>query len=108
MSNLKKTMVLGTLAIFLSTAINAQQKLDDVLKALDAKSESYSEIAQTIWDLAEMGYQEEKSAELLQKTLADAGFTIKKGVAGIPTAFTAEYGSGAPIIGIMGEYDALP
>ena len=101
-------MVLGTLAIFMSTAINAQKKLDDVLKTLDAKSESYGEIAQTIWDLAEMGYQEEKSAALLQKTLTDAGFTIKKGVAGIPTAFTAEYGEGAPIIGIMGEYDALP
>lgn len=101
-------MLLGALAIFMSTATNAQKKLDGVLKALDAKSESYGEIAQTIWDLAEMGYQEEKSAALLQKTLADAGFTINKGVAGIPTAFTAEYGSGAPIIGIMGEYDALP
>ena len=99
---------MGALAIFMSTATNAQKKLDDVLKNLDGKSESYGEIAQTIWDLAEMGYQEEKSAALLQKTLADAGFTINKGVAGIPTAFTAEYGSGAPIIGIMGEYDALP
>jgi len=101
-------MLLGALAIFMSTATNAQKKLDDVLKNLDAKSESYGEVAQTIWDLAEMGYQEEKSAALLQKTLTDAGFTINKGVAGIPTAFTAEYGSGAPIIGIMGEYDALP
>lgn len=108
MSNLKRSIVLGALAIFMSTATNAQKKLDDVLKNLDGKSESYGEIAQTIWDLAEMGYQEEKSAALLQKTLADAGFTINKGVAGIPTAFTAEYGSGAPIIGIMGEYDALP
>ena len=101
-------MVLSALAIFMSTGINAQKKLDAVLNNLDAKSESYGEIAQTIWNLAEMGYQEEKSAALLQKTLADAGFTIKKGVAGIPTAFIAEYGSGAPIIGIMGEYDALP
>ena len=108
MSNLKKSMVLSALAIFMSAGINAQKKLDAVLNNLDAKSESYGEIAQTIWNLAEMGYQEEKSAALLQKTLADAGFTIKKGVAGIPTAFIAEYGSGAPIIAIMGEYDALP
>ncbi|MBT8182258.1 MAG: amidohydrolase, partial [Eudoraea sp.] len=42
------------------------------------------------------------------KTLSDEGFTIKKEVAGIPTAFVAEYGSGAPIIAILGEYDALP
>ena len=108
MSNLKKSMVLSALAIFMSTGINAQKKLDAVLNNLDAKSESYGEIAQTIWNLAEMGYQEEKSTALLQNTLTDAGFTIKKGVAGIPTAFIAEYGSGAPIVGIMGEYDALP
>ena len=55
-----------------------------------------------------MGYQEEKSSALLQKTLADEGFSIKKGVAGIPTAFIAEYGNGTPVIAIMGEYDALP
>jgi aminobenzoyl-glutamate utilization protein B len=55
-----------------------------------------------------MGYQEEKSSALLQKKLSEAGFKITKGVAGIPTAFIAEYGSGTPIIAIMGEYDALP
>ena len=55
-----------------------------------------------------MGYLEEKSSALLQKTLSDAGFSIKAGVADIPTAFVAEYGSGLPIIGILAEYDALP
>lgn len=108
MSDLKKSMVLGALTIFMVTGIHAQKDMEAVLNNLDAKSESYGQIAQTIWGLAEMGYQEEKSAALLQKTLADAGFKINKGVAGIPTAFTAEYGSGSPIIGIMGEYDALP
>lgn len=78
------------------------------MRQLDAKSEYFGDIAQQIWSLAEMGYQEEKSAALLQKTLKDAGFSIKSGVAGIPTAFIAEYGKGSPIIGIMGEYDALP
>jgi len=82
--------------------------VDDVIKKLEDKAETYGDIAQNIWGLAEMGYQEEKSAALLQKTLQDEGFTIKTGVAGIPTAFIAEYGKGAPIIAIMGEYDALP
>ena len=45
---------------------------------------------------------------LLQETLKQAGFTIQPGVAGIPTAFIATYGSGGPVIGILGEYDALP
>ena len=95
-------------ALFLNASLNAQKKVNDVIKKLDAKAESYGEIAQNIWNLAEMGYQEEKSSALLQKTLEDEGFTIKKGVAEIPTAFIAEYGLGHPIIAIMGEYDALP
>jgi len=107
-ATLKKSIAVSALATTVVFTSSAQNKLDGVLKNLDAQSESYGEIAQTIWKFAEMGYQEEKSAALLQKTLSDAGFTIKKGVAGIPTAFLAEYGSGSPVIGIMGEYDALP
>ena len=83
----------------------AEQK---IINNLEAKASSYGEIAHEIWQWAEMGYLEVKSAGLLQKTLSDEGFTIKTGVAGIPTAFIAEYGSGYPVIGILGEYDALP
>ena len=61
-----------------------------------------------IWDWAEVGYQEYKSSELLQSELAAHGFTITKGVADIPTAFIAEYSNGGPVIGILGEFDALP
>ncbi|TLP81660.1 amidohydrolase [Maribacter sp. ACAM166] len=89
-------------------SVNAQKSEKEILKDLEQKSESYGTIAQTIWDFAEMGYQEEQSSGLLQKTLQGAGFTVKKGVAGIPTAFIAEYGSGSPVIAIMGEFDALP
>lgn len=81
---------------------------ENTFKAIDAKSETYSTIALQIWDWAEMGYKEEKSAALLQQTLQEAGFEITTGVAGIPTAFTAEFGNGGPVIGILGEYDALP
>ena len=84
------------------------QKTDKITANLDAKKEVYSSIAQQIWGFAEMGYQEEKSAALLQETLSDEGFKVTKGVAGIPTAFFAEYGEGLPVIAILGEYDALP
>ena len=86
----------------------AQKKPVDVLKKLEAKTAYYSGIAQQIWGLAEMGYQEEQSSALLQETLSAAGFKITTAVAGIPTAFTAEYGSEGPVIAILGEYDALP
>jgi aminobenzoyl-glutamate utilization protein B len=80
----------------------------DVFKNLDSDSEKYEAIALKIWNWAEVGYKEVQSSELLQSTLSEAGFKIEKGVAGIPTAFVAEYGSGGPIIGILGEFDALP
>lgn len=99
------------LLVVLSTtifSIRAQKSEKEIIKKLEQKSEAYGDIAQNIWELAEMGYQEEQSSGLLQKTLQDAGFTINKGVAGIPTAFIAEYGSGSPVIAIMGEFDALP
>jgi aminobenzoyl-glutamate utilization protein B len=68
----------------------------------------YKNIALQIWDYAEVGYKEVKSSALLQKTLADNGFSVKTGVADIPTAFVASYGSGSPVIGILAEFDALP
>jgi len=55
-----------------------------------------------------LGYLETESSALHQKTLVEAGFDVQAGVAGIPTAFVAEFGSGSPIIGIMAEFDALP
>lgn len=61
-----------------------------------------------IWDYAELGYKETKSAALHVQNLKEAGFSVETGVAGIPTAFVATYGSGSPVIGILAEYDALP
>ena len=84
------------------------QKQDLVLNHIDDHSSHYGKTALKIWDYAEVGYQEYKSTAELQTLLDDAGFKIKAGVAGMPTAFTAEYGEGNPIIGILGEFDALP
>ncbi len=78
------------------------------MSSLDARADHFAEIAHSIWTYAEVGYQEVKSTRLLQEELAAAGFTIEAGVAGMPTAFIASYGSGEPIIGVLGEFDALP
>ena len=79
-----------------------------VIQSLEAKKQQYVDVATNIWNLAELGYKEGKSANLLQSMLKEEGFTIETGVAGIPTAFTATFGSGTPVIGVLGEYDALP
>ena len=90
---------------FLLVQLSAQS---DVIKTIDDNAEHYKDIAHQIWEYAELGYQEEKSSTLLQSTLKEAGFIIEAGVAGIPTAFSATYGSGSPVIGMMAEFDALP
>ncbi|MEZ5289214.1 MAG: amidohydrolase [Vicinamibacterales bacterium] len=79
-----------------------------VLASIDAGAARYGEVALKIWGFAEVGYQEQQSSQLLQEQLRSAGFTVKAGVAEIPTAFTAEWGHGDPVIGIVGEFDALP
>ncbi|MGF2411102.1 amidohydrolase [Ferruginibacter sp.] len=92
---------------------NAVNKLTEGLKTEAAKNiqsgyDNYKKIALNIWGYAEVGYKEIKSSALLQNTLQQNGFTVQAGVAGMPTAFVATYGSGSPVIGILAEYDALP
>jgi aminobenzoyl-glutamate utilization protein B len=80
----------------------------EAMEHLQQGYERYRDISLRIWEYAELGYKEVKSSALLQETLKDAGFRVDAGVAGIPTAFVASYGSGSPVIGILAEYDALP
>lgn len=81
---------------------------DLVTDSIDARQDVYRDIAMRIWEFAEPGYLEVRSSELLQSTLAQEGFTIERGVAGIPTAFIASAGSGAPVVALLAEFDALP
>lgn len=64
-------------------------------------------LKQRIWELAELSLQEHKSSRILRDLLAKHGFKIQSGVADMPTAFVATYGSGKPVIAILAEYDAL-
>lgn len=66
------------------------------------------EISDAVWEYAELGLVEYKSSKLISDELKKHGFKIEMGVAGIPTAFVAKWGSGRPVISVLGEYDALP
>ena len=79
-----------------------------VLQRVDARAARYGDLSRRLWELAEPGFQETKSAALLVAELQAAGFRVRERVADIPTAFVAEWGTGRPVVGIMGEYDALP
>ncbi|NKI31890.1 M20 family metallopeptidase [Croceivirga thetidis] len=105
---MKKSFLTFAIIGLVSIVAQGQKDKSSALSKIDAKKETYTAIADKIWGFAEMGYQEVQSTALLQETLENEGFTITSGVANIPTAFVAEYGSGGPVIGILGEFDALP
>ena len=98
----------AALLTILSLTIPARAQDFDVSRFVDQRYPETARIARTLWEYAEVGYQEERSSALLQTVLIDEGFDIEAGVAGIPTAFVATYGDSGPVIGILAEYDALP
>lgn len=81
----------------------------DIIEAsVAAHADEWINVSKKIWGFAEVGYEESQSAALLCEELAKHGFTVTKGLANIPTAFKGVWGSGSPVMGILGEYDALP
>ncbi|MFK8040867.1 amidohydrolase [Congregibacter sp.] len=100
---------LGSVALLVFSSLSsAQTDKTDVVSSLNSNYDRYQSIAETLWSSPELGYLEVESTRLLQSALEEEGFSVEKGVAGMPTAFTATYGNSGPIIGILGEYDALP
>lgn len=77
------------------------------INSIEAKRDIYTAMSDRIWELAETRFEERQSAALLCDHLEREGFFVERGIAGIETAFAATFGSGAPVIGILGEYDAL-
>jgi aminobenzoyl-glutamate utilization protein B len=79
-----------------------------VIASVNAHEQALIKLSDEIWAYAEIAFKETQSSKVLADYAEAQGFRVQRGVAGIPTAFTATYGAGAPIIGIMGEFDALP
>jgi aminobenzoyl-glutamate utilization protein B len=79
-----------------------------VIQEIENQSESLIVISDQIWDFAETALKEVKSSSLLADYAEENGFRVTRGVADMPTAFIAEFGEGSPVIGVLGEYDALP
>jgi len=118
----RKALIAATLFMTLATGAFATDAEDDSITPppadwtdakrgavdwIESNTSQLEEINQKIWEYAEPGMLEYRSAAYLTGLLADRGFEVERGVAGLPTAFTARYGSGDPVIGILAEYDAL-
>ena len=79
-----------------------------VQQSVNSRFENLTELSDKIWSYEEIAFQESQSAAALSSYAEELGFKVTRGVGEIPTAFVAEYGSGSPVIGILGEFDALP
>lgn len=78
------------------------------IEAIDQISSEIHLMAMKLWDYSEIALMEAQSADFLAGVLEEEGFSVERGVAGLPTAFVATWGSGSPVIGVLAEYDALP
>lgn len=79
-----------------------------VFESIETRKESLIALSDRIWGFAETGFEERKSSAALEAALSGEGFEVRAGLAGIETAFEASYGSGGPVIALLGEFDALP
>ena len=107
MKCLNAGIIIATLLGFVVPVVAKAQKPTIESLVSDQAAASVA-LAQEIWDLAELGYQEANSSAAMQRYLQAAGFEVEAGVAEIPTAFVAQFGAGGPTIGILAEFDALP
>ncbi|MEX0937726.1 MAG: amidohydrolase [Pirellulales bacterium] len=104
-----RVVSIGMLAVaMLLAARPALAQKEALLVSIDSRADETWQAARQIWEWAEPGYQEKQSSAVLVEMLRAAEFEIEQGVAEIPTAFTATFGSGTPVVGILGEFDALP
>lgn len=111
----KRYLAIAATFICIAFPLFAQKKAPkpDPLKqaiqqTIDSRFVAMTELSDQIWAFEEIAFQEFKSSAALSAYAEELGFKVTRGVGEIPTAFVAEYGSGSPIIGIMGEFDGLP
>ena len=82
-------------------------RYEQYINVIDQKNDVFCNISDYLWENPEIPFHEYGAAELITDVLEKEGFSLNRGVAGMPTAFTATYGNGSPKLGILAEYDAL-
>ena len=105
-SSLLSFLVIVISGIAQQTVLSANKK--ELLVSIAFHEKNLIQLSDSIWSFAETAFKEHKSSKLLADYAEANGFTVQRGVAEMPTAFVASFGSGKPIIAVMGEFDALP
>src|SRR5262245_27552124 len=102
-----------SLVVFVSglqpiAAADGKQNKEEAVASIEKQKPELVSLSDQVWRFAETALRETRSSKALADYAERQGLEVKRGVAGMPTAFVASYGQGRPIIGILGEYDALP
>ncbi|MGZ5515144.1 MAG: amidohydrolase, partial [Candidatus Aminicenantales bacterium] len=98
----------GLLIVSQLAAGASVKKKEEVVASIERHKAEIIDLSDQVWGFAETALLETRSSKALADYAEKQGFTVQRGVAGLPTAFVASYGEGRPIIGVLGEYDALP
>ena len=101
-------LLAGLSVISLLAAGASVKKKEEAVASIERHKAEIIALSDEIWAFAETALLETRSAKALADYAERQGFAVERGVAGLPTAFVASYGEGRPIIGVLGEYDALP
>jgi aminobenzoyl-glutamate utilization protein B len=101
-------LLVGLLIVSQLAAGAAVKKKEEAVASIDRHKAEIISLSDQVWGFAETALLETRSSKALADYAEEQGFAVKRGVAGLPTAFVASYGEGRPIIGVLGEYDALP
>jgi len=103
-------IIITGIALCLTTALFAQMSANKqaIIASVEKHENELIKLSDEIWANAEIAFEEDKSSKLLSDYAEKNGFKIERGVGGMPTAFVATYGSGKPVISVLGEFDALP
>lgn len=101
-------LFLAALSVTSSALAQTTNAKADAIARVERQRADLITLSDRVWETAETALREDRSADLLAAYAEKQGLRVERGIAGMPSAFTASYGEGRPVIAIMGEYDALP
>src|SRR5688572_31807234 len=112
MTHIRHRLVLVALLVLAGVTLNGQGKTDDykreVATSVDGMAKLAQEMVDSVCSFAELAHQEVETSRYLTGVLEKNGFTVRRGVAGIPTAWLATWGSGRPVISLGSDIDGIP
>ena len=91
-----------------NATLQGHETASEIWRLVDRAQQRFLDLSDRIWNTPELSFEEFRAADLYRHSLEEAGFKVKVGLAGLPTSLLGEWGTGGPVVALLGEYDALP